>query len=107
MQQPGMVIKLTAKPGEAEAVAQILSDALALVTPEPGTTPWMAVRAVDEPSTFYVVDLYADHAALERHVDGPAAALVLGEGRKHLATDPEIATVGLLAGKDVAASALA
>jgi quinol monooxygenase YgiN len=65
------------------------------------------VRAVDDPTTFFVVDLYADHAALERHVNGPAAALVLGEGRKHLVSDPEIVTVGLVAGKDVGARVLA
>jgi quinol monooxygenase YgiN len=107
MQRPGMVIKFAAKADEAEAFAQILDDALALVAPEPGTTPWLAVRAVDDPNTFFVVDLYADEAALERHVNGPAAALVLGEGRKHLVSDPEIAIVGLLAGKDVEAPVLA
>jgi hypothetical protein len=32
---------------------------------------------------------------------------VLGEGRKHLVADPEIATVCLLAGKDVEAPVLA
>jgi quinol monooxygenase YgiN len=101
-----MVIKFTAKAGEAAAFAQKLSDALDFVTPEPGTTPWMAVRAVDDPNTFFVIDLYADYAALERHVNGPAAALVLGEGRKRLVADPEIATVRLLAAKDVEAPAL-
>ena len=106
MSKPGMVIKFTAKAAEADAFAQILDDALAHVEPEPGTTPWMAVRAVDDPATFFVVDLYADQAALERHVNGPAAALVLGEGRKHLVSDPEIATVALIAGKDVGAPAL-
>jgi quinol monooxygenase YgiN len=107
MKKPGMVIKFSTKPEEAEAFAQILDDALELVQPEPGTTPWMALRAVDDPNTFFVVDLYADHAALERHVNGPAAALVLGQGRQHLIGDPEIVTVGLLAGKDVETPAFA
>ena len=107
MQQPGMVIRFSARAEAAEAFARILEDALALVQPEPGTTPWLAVRAVDDPTTFVVVDLYADHAALERHVNGPAAALVLGEGRQHLVSDPEIVTVGLVAGKDVGARVLA
>ena len=93
MHKPGMVVEFTAKAAEAEAFAQILDDALSLVKPGPGTTPWMGVRAVDDPNTFFVVNLYADHAALERHVNGPAAALVLGEGREHLVADPEIATV--------------
>jgi quinol monooxygenase YgiN len=104
MKQPGMVIKLTAKSGEAGALAQLLVDALELVKPEPGTTPWMALQASDDPNTFFIVDLYTDEAALERHVNGPAAALALGEGRKHLVADPEIAVVELLAGKDVTAS---
>jgi quinol monooxygenase YgiN len=101
MSRPGMVIRFTAQPQEAERFATILSQALALVEPEPGTTPWMGVRASADPNTFFVVDLYGDAAAQERHVNGPAAALVLGEGRKLLTTDPDIVTVELLAGKDV------
>ena len=101
MSRPGMVIRFTAKPEEAEQFAANLSKALSLVEPEPGTTPWMAVRASEDPNTFFVVDLYGDSAALERHVNGPAAALVLGEGRKLLREEPDIVTVDLLAGKDV------
>ena len=100
-----MVIRLTAKQGEADRFAQILEDALDHVLAEPGTTPWLAVRAEDDPTTFFVVDLYADRAALEAHVNGAAAALVLGEGRKHLVADPELVTVELLAGKDTSAGA--
>ena len=107
MSKPGIVIKFTARPDEAETFARILEDARELVEAEPGTTPWMAVRAVDDPNTFFVVDLHADRAALDGHVNGPAGALVLGEGGKHLAADPEITIVGLLAGKDVEATALA
>ena len=96
-----MVIRFTTKPEESERFATILSEALTLVEPEPGTTPWMGVRASDDPNTFFVVDLYGDSAAQERHVNGPAAALVLGEGRQLLTADPDIVTVELLAGKDV------
>jgi quinol monooxygenase YgiN len=96
-----MVIRFAAKPEEAERFAASLSEALSLVAPEPGTTPWMAVRASEDPNTFFVVDLYGDSAAQERHVNGPAAALVLGEGRKLLTGDPDIVTVELVAGKDV------
>ena len=101
MPQPGMVIRFTARPEEAERFAGILSEALTHVEPEPGTTPWMAVRAQDDPTTFFVVDLYADAAAMQRHVDGAAAALVLGEGSKLLAHEPDICVVSLIAGKDV------
>ena len=101
MSRPGMVIRFTTKPEEADRFAAILSEALSLVEPEPGTTPWMGVRASEDPNTFVVVDLYGDAAAMERHVNGPAAALVLGEGRKLLTGDPDIVTVELLAGKHV------
>lgn len=101
MSQPGMVIRFITKPAEAERFAAILSEALSLVEPDPGTTPWMGVRASEDPNTFFVVDLYEDPAAQDRHVNGPAAALVLGEGRKLLTQDPEIVTVELIAGKDV------
>jgi quinol monooxygenase YgiN len=102
-----MVIRFTATPEGTEPFAELLEQALALVEPEPGTTPWMALRDSEKPNTFFVVDLYADAAARERHVTGPAAALVLGEGRKHLVADPEIAEVGLLAGKHVDLTAAA
>lgn len=101
MSQPGMVIRFTARPEEAERFAAILSEAQPLVEPEPGTTPWMGVRSSEDPNTFFVVDLYGDPEAQERHVNGPAAALVLGEGRKLLAKDPDIVIVQLIAGKDV------
>ena len=107
MGKPGIVIKFTARPEEAEAFAGVLEDARALVEAEPGTTPWMAVRAVDDPNTFFVVDLHADRAALDGHVNGPAGALVLGEGGKLLAAEPEITIVGLLVGKDVQVTAVA
>lgn len=94
-----MVIRFTANPDSADRFAALLEQALHHVEPEPGTTPWMAVRAQDDPRTFFVVDLYADPGAMQRHVDGPAAALVLGEGRALLERDPEICVVSLLAGK--------
>ena len=100
-----MVITFTTTPEGTERFAEILETALGHVEPEPGTTPWLALRATDDPHTFFVVDLYADADAMQRHVDGPAAALVLGEGRACLARDPEIRVVSLLAGKDVAVAA--
>jgi quinol monooxygenase YgiN len=107
MGKPGIVIKFTARPEEAEAFAAILEEAAGLVEADPGTTPWMAVRAVDDPNTFFVVDLHADRAALDGHVNGPAGALVLGEGGKLLSAEPEITIVGLLAGKDLEVGAIA
>jgi quinol monooxygenase YgiN len=101
MPRPGLVIKFTAKPEEAERFAGILSDAVTKVEDEPGTAPWMAVRAKDDPNTFFVVDLHADDAALDAHMNGDAAALVLGEGGKLLAGSPEVAITTLISGKAV------
>jgi quinol monooxygenase YgiN len=101
MPRPGLVIKFTVKPEHAESFAGILTDAVTRVEPEPGTTPWMAMRANDAPNTFFVVDLHADTAALEAHMNGQAAALVLGEGGKLLDGDPEVAITTLISGKAV------
>jgi quinol monooxygenase YgiN len=96
-----LVIKFTAKPETAENFAGILTDAVAKVHDEPGTTPWMAMRAKDDPNTFFVVDLHADADALDAHMHGPAAALVLGEGGKLLDGSPEVAITTLISGKAV------
>jgi quinol monooxygenase YgiN len=101
MPRPGLVIKFTVKPENADGFAGILSNAVARVEEEPGTTPWIAMRAKDDPSTFFVVDLHADAAALDAHMNGQAAALVLGEGGKLLDGDPEVAITTLVSGKAV------
>jgi quinol monooxygenase YgiN len=101
MARPGLVIKFTAKPENAERFAGILSEALGRVEPEPGTTPWMAMRGEEDPNTFFVVDLHANKEALETHMNGSAAALVLGEGGKLLDRDPEVAITTLISGKAV------
>jgi quinol monooxygenase YgiN len=101
MPRPGLVIKFTTRPENAESFAGILSDAVARVEQEPGTTPWMAMRANEDPNTFFVVDLHADAAALDAHMNGAAAALVLGEGGKLLEGSPEVAITSLISGKAV------
>ena len=45
MPRPGLVIKFTVKPENADGFAGILSNAVARVEEEPGTTPWIAMRA--------------------------------------------------------------
>jgi quinol monooxygenase YgiN len=95
------VIKFTAKPENAERFESILTEAVRSVEPETGTTPWMAMRGQEDPNTFFVVDLHANKEALETHMNGAAAALVLGEGGKLLDRDPEVAITNLISGKAV------
>lgn len=102
MTRPGMVIKFTVKPENTDRFAALLEQAAPLVErAENGTTPWMAVRASEADNVFFVVDLYADADAMQAHLDGEAAALVLGEGGKLLELEPEVVTTRLLSGVDV------
>lgn len=101
MLQPGNVIRFTTTPEGADDFADILERAVEHVQSEDGTTTWMASRSEDDPTCFFIVDLFGDAAARSSHFEGRAAALILGEGGPLLARDPDISSVALLGGKNV------
>lgn len=101
MSKPGNVIRLTATPEGADAFAAVIERAIEHVRAEAGATTWMAVRSEEDPTDFYIVDLFTDDDARSAHFEGSAAALILGEGGPLLATTPEVAAVRLVAGKNV------
>ena len=101
MSKPGNVIHFTTRPDGADEFAAILQRAIAHVQAESGTTTWMASRSEDDPTSFFIVDLFGDAGARSAHFEGDAAALILGEGGPLLAGQPEISAVGLVAGKNV------
>ncbi len=100
MTTPGNIVRLTTTPEGAEQFADILKRALAHVEAETGTTTWFAARSEDDPTSFFIVDLFADADARNAHFSGAAASLILGEGGPLLAGQPEISSLGLLAGKN-------
>ncbi len=101
MSKPGNVIRFTTTPEGADEFADILERAIEHVQSESGTTTWMASRSEEDPTCFFIVDLFADADARSAHFEGSAAALILGEGGPMLAGQPDISAVALLAGKNV------
>lgn len=101
MSKPGLVVKLTAKPERADEFAGFVERALEHVNAEPGTSPWIGARDEQDPTVFFVVDLFSGEDARQAHLTGEAAKLLLGEGAALLAGDPVVHQISLLAGKAV------
>lgn len=75
MARPGLVIQFKTKPDTAEQFNDILVAALEHVEAEAGTRPWLTLRAEQDPTVFYLVDLFDDEDARNIHLNGAAAEL--------------------------------
>lgn len=61
-------IQLEARPGQEDAVVQMLRDIRACVEDEPATGPWFAVRFSQ--TRFAIFEAFPDLAGRQAHVDG-------------------------------------
>src|SRR5690606_22858570 len=81
-----LAVTWEAKPGEAEAVADILRRVAAASNEEPGVRHFIVHRSVDNDHLFFLYELYADEAALEAHQQTEHfKTLVLGQAVPRLA----------------------
>lgn len=69
----GNLIRVEAKPGKAAEVEAMLKAAAAVVSQEQATVAWFALRL--GPSTFAVLDAFADDAGRQAHLDANTGAL--------------------------------
>ena len=92
-----LYVRLEARPGQEQAVADFLASALPLANDEPGTVAWFALRF--GPSTFGVFDAFASEAGRDAHLDGRIAAALMANADALLASPPTIEKVDLLAAK--------
>ena len=95
MTKLALFVRLEAKPGQEAALADFLASALPLANAESGTTAWFALKFV--PSTFGVLDSFADAAGRKAHLNGKLAAALLANAATLLSSPPNIETVELLA----------
>ena len=93
----GLIVRLEAQAGKADAVAAFLLDGLQLVQSEPDTTAWFGVRI--GPSSFAIVDVFLDEAGRRAHLNGPVAAALLERADELLARAPEIEQVDVIAAR--------
>ncbi len=98
-----MMVTFTTAADKADAFAGLLERALPLIEAEAGTTVWLAGRSATEPSTFFLVDVFASPEEQKTHMAGAAAALIVGEGSDLLAQPPVVSPLSVVAVKNGAA----
>ncbi|SFJ56781.1 putative quinol monooxygenase [Jannaschia pohangensis] len=62
-----VLVRITAKEGEGDAIAAILQDLAAPSNAEPGMKAFMPYRSPDDPLSFIVYEIYEDAAAWAAH----------------------------------------
>jgi hypothetical protein len=93
----GLVVKLTAKAGQEDALRSFLAGALPLADAESGTPIWLALRT--DASTFWIVDAFPGEPERRAHLQGQIAAALLGRADELLGAPPEINQADVLAAK--------
>jgi quinol monooxygenase YgiN len=92
-----LFVRLEARPGREQDVAQFLRDGLGLAQQE-GTAPvWFALQL--GPSTFGIFDAFADEAGRQAHLNGPIAQALGAKAPSLLAQAPSIDRIDVLAAK--------
>jgi quinol monooxygenase YgiN len=97
MTKYSLYVRLEAKPGKEQEVADFLVSALPLVNQEPDTTAWFALKM--GPSTFGIFDAFPNEQGREAHLNGAVAKALMAKASELLAKSPEIHKVDVLADK--------
>ncbi|MEO6600453.1 MAG: antibiotic biosynthesis monooxygenase [Polyangiaceae bacterium] len=97
MVKVGLLVRLVAKPGKEQVVAEFLSGALPLARAEPDTTTWYAVRISN--SEFAIFDTFPSEKGRQAHLSGPIAAALMANAADLLSEPPRIEQVDVLASK--------
>jgi len=97
MVQLALLVRLEAKPGKEQDVADFIKGALPLAMDEPGTINWYALQI--GPSTFGIFDTFETQEGREAHLGGEIAKALMANAPDLLAVDPVIERVDLLAVK--------
>jgi quinol monooxygenase YgiN len=93
----GLVVRLVAKKGRGNDVAEFLKSAMPLVQAEDRTPAWFAYQVDD--STFYIADAFANEEDRENHLKGPIAEALMAKASELFAEAPEIIPVNVLGAK--------
>jgi quinol monooxygenase YgiN len=97
MVKVALYVRLEAKPGKEQEVADFLRSGLPLVEEEPATTAWFGLQM--GPSTFVIFDAFPDDAGRQAHLSGKVAAALMAKASDLLSEPPSIAKVDVLAAK--------
>jgi quinol monooxygenase YgiN len=97
MTKYSLYVRLEAKPGKEQEVADFLVSALPLVNQEPETTAWFALRM--SPNVFGIFDAFPNEQGRDAHLNGAVAKALMAKAPELLAKAPEIHKVDVLADK--------
>lgn len=97
MIKTGILLKIEAKAGKEQEVAEFLKSATPLVQEEPGTINWYGFRI--NQTTFGVFDTFQGDEARQAHLGGKVAEALMKHAPDLLATEPVIEFVDILASK--------
>jgi quinol monooxygenase YgiN len=97
MTQHALYVQLEAKPGKEQEVATFLSSARNMVTDEPDTTAWFAIRM--GPRMFGIFDAFANERGRDAHLQGRLATQIRAKAPDLFVRTPEIQRVEVLADK--------
>jgi quinol monooxygenase YgiN len=97
MENLAILVRLEAKPGKEQAVADFIKGALPLAMEEEGTIRWFALKL--GPATFGIFDTFETSEARAAHLGGQIAKALMENAPELLAVDPIIEMVDLLAVK--------
>jgi quinol monooxygenase YgiN len=102
MPKVALYVRLEARAGKEEEVADFLRSGLAIVEQEPATVAWFALQL--GPSTFGIFDAFPDEKGRQAHLDGRVAAALMSKASELLAVPPSIEKIDVLAAKLPASS---
>jgi quinol monooxygenase YgiN len=97
MVKVGLLVRLVAKPGKEQTVADFLAGALPLAEAEAGTVTWFAIKL--SASEFGIFDAFANDTDRKAHLNGPIAAALMANAAELLSVPPVIEQVEVLASK--------
>jgi quinol monooxygenase YgiN len=97
MVKVALYVRLEAKPGKEQEVADFLRSGLPLVEEEPATIAWFGLQM--GPSTFGIFDAFPDEDGRNAHLSGKVAAALMAKAGDLFSQPPSIAKVDVLAAK--------
>jgi len=92
-----LLVRLEAKPGKENEVADFLQQGLQLANQEATTPLWFALRL--GPTTFAIFDAFEDETGRQTHLNGPIAKALMDNASRLLAAPPVIERVEVLGAK--------
>lgn len=89
-----LFVRLEAKPGKEQAVAEFLATGLAMANQEATTPIWFALRL--SATTFGIFDAFETEDDRQAHLNGPIAQALMANVNTLLAKPPTIESIDVL-----------